>query len=104
MTKTQKRVTLTLKCRIGEKSGRQFNNDGHKIIETHSLMPRLSDRQTVFPKGTVDSPADIQTAKQSAVVPLQPADMESRLREGLFYHFFTNYAMKPQESVTWFPK
>ena len=70
------------------KSGRQSNNDRHDIIQTHNLMPRLSDRQTVFPKGTVDSPADIQTPRQSrddrAIVPLQPADMESRLREGSY--------------------
>ena len=69
------------------KSGRQFNNDRHDIVETHNLMPRLNDRQTVFSKQTADSQTDIQTAKQSAVVPLQLADMESRLREGLFPPF-----------------
>ena len=81
MTKTKKGDS-DIEMQNWGKSGRQFNNDRHNIIETHNLMPRLSDRQTVFPKGTADSQPDIQTVKQSAVVPLQPADMESRLREG----------------------
>ena len=70
------------------KSGRQSDHDRHDITETHNLMPRLSDRQTVSPKGTVESTADIQTPRlareERAVVPLQTADMESRLWEGLY--------------------
>ena len=60
------------------KSGKGFNNDRQDI------MPRLSDRQTVYSKQTADSQtaAEIQTTQQSAVIPVQEAIMESRLREG----------------------
>ena len=59
------------------KSGKGFNNDRQDI------MPRLSDRQTVFSIQTADSQtAEKQTTKQSAVIPVQEANLESRLGEG----------------------
>ena len=72
------------------KSGRQFHNDRQDIIETH--MPRLNDRQTVYSKQTADpQTADIQLAPQTAVLPLQAANLESRLREGsIYFNFFKN--------------
>ena len=77
-----------MKCNIGESLEDSFNNDRQDIIETH--MPRLNDRQTVYSKQTADpQTADIQLAPQTAVLPLQAANLESRLREGsIYFNFF----------------
>ena len=88
MTKGQKGGNSDIEMQHWGKSGRHLNNDRQDIIETH--MPRLNDRQTVYSKQTADpQTADIQSAPQTAVLPLQAANLESRLREGsIYFNFF----------------